>query len=358
MAYFVVDSQAVVHNIDFVKGMSKVPIIAVVKGNGYGLGLAWLSTLLRSRDINRFAITEPSDIPVLRKAVGDDAEILMLRSTALPEELATILASECKASIGSLQVADALEKTAKDMGLIAHAYLKVDAGLGRYGFFPSQVEDILTCYRLKHVHVDGIYAHFSRASQWNSNHTQTEYALFTNCIDRIEQAGVTVGIRHIANSPALFSFPETRLDAVRVGSAFTGRVLARKTEGLERAAFLQASVIDIKRFPKGTPMGYGGCYRTHRDTLAAIVPIGTQDGFGLQPTPTPTIPRALAMAKRALKKPRTFVKIDGRDYPVLGAVDMSLCMVDVTDHPVALGAVAQADVNPLMVPSNVERVYS
>lgn len=357
MAHFVIDSKAVAHNIDFVKKTARVPVIAVVKGNGYGLGLTWLAALLQSSGITRFAITEPSDIPALREAAGNAAEILLLRSTTLPEEVTAIVASGCAATIGSSQAAKILDDTATRLGIVAHAYVKIDIGLGRYGFFPNQMEEIIACYKLQHVQVDGIYGHFSHASQQNSNATHIELNRFNGCVDQIRHAKVNVGLRHIANSPALLNFPETHLDAVRVGSAFTGRVAARKANELKCASFLQAPVIDLKHFPKGTPMGYGGAYRTRRDTLAAIVPIGTQDGFGLQPAPVPTVPRALAMAKHALTNSHPAVQIGGRSYPVLGAVDMSLCMVDVTDCPVTRGATARADVNPLMVPSDVERIY-
>lgn len=357
MAHFVIDSKAVAHNIDFVKKTARVPVIAVVKGNGYGLGLTWLAALLQSSGITRFAITEPSDIPALREAAGNAAEILLLRSTTLPEEVTAIVASGCAATIGSSQAAKILDDTATRLGIVAHAYVKIDIGLGRYGFFPNQMEEIIACYKLQHVQVDGIYGHFSHASQQNSNATHIELNRFNGCVDQIRHEKVNVGLRHIANSPALLNFPETHLDAVRVGSAFTGRVAARKANELKCASFLQAPVIDLKRFPKGTPMGYGGAYRTRRDTLAAIVPIGTQDGFGLQPAPLPTVPRALAMAKHALTNSHPAVQIGGRSYPVLGAVDMSLCMVDVTDCPITRGATARADVNPLMVPSDVERIY-
>lgn len=357
MAHFVIDSKAVAHNIDFVKKTARVPVIAVVKGNGYGLGLTWLAALLQSSGITRFAITEPSDIPALREAAGNAAEILLLRSTTLPEEVTAIVASGCAATIGSSQAAKILDDTATRLGIVAHAYVKIDIGLGRYGFFPNQMEEIIACYKLQHVQVDGIYGHFSHASQQNSNATHIELNRFNGCVDQIRHAKVNVGLRHIANSPALLNFPETHLDAVRVGSAFTGRVAARKANELKCASFLQAPVIDLKRFPKGTPMSYGGAYRTRRDTLAAIVPIGTQDGFGLQPAPVPTVPRALAMAKHALTNSHPAVQIGGRSYPVLGAVDMSLCMVDVTDCPITRGTTARADVNPLMVPSDVERIY-
>ena len=49
--------------------------------------------------------------------------------------------------------------------------------------------------------------------------------------------------------------------------------------------------------------------------------------------------------------------IEGADYPILGVVDMSLCMVDVTDQPAHIGDRATADINPLMVNPRVLRIY-
>ena len=102
---------------------------------------------------------------------------------------------------------------------------------------------------------------------------------------------------------------------------------------LQRIGVLESAVIDLKHFPKGSSLGYHGTYRTKRDTLAAIVPIGTQDGFGLQVTPQPRFHQVLSTAKQCVLRKHATVAIEGVDYPILGVVDMSLCMVLAIERP-------------------------
>lgn len=126
---------------------------------------------------------------------------------------------------------------------------------------------------------------------------------------------------------------------------------------MQRIGVLESAVIDLKHFHKGSSLGYHGTYRTKRDTLAAIVPIGTQDGFGLQVAPRPRFHQVLSTAKQCVLRKHATVAIEGVDYPILGVVDMSLCMVDVTDQPAHIGDRATADINPLMVNPRVLRIY-
>ena len=144
---------------------------------------------------------------------------------------------------------------------------------------------------------------------------------------------------------------------MRAGSAFLGRVITAADTGLERVGILEAPVIDVKDFPADTPMGYGGAFRTKRATRAAIVPVGTQDGFGVQVKPLSDFHQVLAAGKRWMQKSSETVTIEGRPYPVLGVVDLSLSMVDVTDGEVAPGAVARIDINPLFLSARTPREY-
>lgn len=358
MTIFSIDTAAVQHNIALVQEKAGVPVIAVVKGNGYGLGLEWLARQAYEGGIRHFAITEISDIEALRGATGPDADILMLRSTAVPEEAAAIVRAGCIASLGSTAAARALSEAAQAQGVRARAHLKLDCGLGRYGFFPTDLDAIAACFEMPSVDIEGIYGHFSQAAAWwNKEASYRELEAFKACVAALEARGLDVGMRHMANSPALLNIPEATFDAVRAGSALTGRVVTDNDPGLKRVGFLEAPVIDLKHFPKGTPMGYGGAFATSRDTLAAIVPIGTQDGFGLQVKPLADFHQVLSAGKRFLKHDAETVAIEGREYPVLGVVDMSLSMVDATDAPVSVGDTAVVDLNPLMVSARVPRVY-
>ena len=230
--------------------------------------------------------------------------------------------------------------------------------MGRYGFAPQKIQAIASCFALDGLRVEGIYSHFSDASDLNHPETSAqELATFKQCVISLQDRGFDTGIRHMANSAGLFNVSNSALDAVRIGSGFTGRIITREENRLQRIGVLESAVIDLKHFPKGSSLGYHGTYRTKRDTLAAIVPIGTQDGFGLQVAPRPRFHQVLSTAKQCVLRKHATVAIEGVDYPILGVVDMSLCMVDVTDQPAHIGDRATADINPLMVNPRVLRIY-
>lgn len=358
MTIYSVDPHKVEQNIQTLQRKAGVGLIAVMKNNGYGLGLEWLAKIARDSGITQFAITELADIGPLREVVGSDADVLMLRSSALYEELKFVVENNCIATVGSDAAARALDLTAQRLGIQARAHLKVDTGLGRYGFTPQKIRNIASCFSLDGVRIEGIYSHFSDAS--NLKHPEIgarELSAFKRCVISLQNKGFDPGIRHMANSAGLFNIPNSTLDAVRIGSGFTGRVITREENGLHPVGTLESNVIDLKHFPKGSALGYHGAYHTKRDTLAAIVPIGTQDGFGLQVAPQPCFRQVLSTAKRLALHEHTTLVIEGIDYPVLGVVDMSLCMVDVTDQPVHIGDRATADINPLMVNPRVQRIY-
>ncbi|MCR2034852.1 alanine racemase [Adlercreutzia mucosicola] len=358
MGKYIINRAAIRHNAAAVQRAAGVPVIAVVKANGYGMGLEWMAATLHECGIRAFAITELSDIAPLQDAVGTDCDILMLRSTALTDEAAAIVGAGCIASVGSAAALGALSDAARAAGTVARAHIKVDVGLGRYGFSPDDLAGLEACFAADDVAIEGIYAHFPGASNLGDlEASRTQLARFVACCEALGARGHEVGMRHMANSPALFNLPEARLDAVRAGSAFLGRVITAADTGLERVGILEAPVIDVKDFPADTPMGYGGAFRTKRATRAAIVPVGTQDGFGVQVKPLSDFHQVLAAGKRWMQKSSETVTIEGRPYPVLGVVDLSLSMVDVTDGEVAPGAVARIDINPLFLSARTPREY-
>ena len=358
MARYLINEKIVQHNINTVLAAADSFVIAVVKGNGYGFGLEWMARTAYERGIRTFAVTEPTDIPLVRSATSPESDILLLRSTALASELDAIVAQDGIATLGSTNAAKALEEVAATRQTRARAHIKVDIGLGRYGFFPDQLDEIAACYQLPHVNITGIYGHFSQSAAWqNRQQSLLELSRFDEVIEALNDRGIAVEGAHLANSPGLFNIPEAKKYGVRIGSAFTGRVNTAENVGLLRAGRLEAPIIETKFFPRGTPLGYGGNFKTTRDTQAAIIPTGTHDGWGMQVTPLPNFHTVLSSGKRLVDKRYYSVDIKGHNYPVLGSVDMSLALIDITDAPVAIGDIAAIDINPLMVASHVERVY-
>ena len=135
-------------------------IYGVIKGNGYGLGLIPMARALWEAGITRFAVTEISEVKSLREAGFEDAEILMMRETELSEELEALLALDAIATVGCPETADAMEAVAAAADRKFPCHVKIDTGMGRYGFLPGDPESVAAVYRREGLDVRGIYTHF------------------------------------------------------------------------------------------------------------------------------------------------------------------------------------------------------
>lgn len=356
MSRYVIDKKLLEENIKYVKDKAGVDVIGVVKGNGYGFGIKEFAAILKDNGIKTFAVTEVDDIAELRQVIGD-CDILVMRSTGIEEEAKIIAENGCIGTIGSLNAAEVMDKVSENLGVKTKCHLKIDTGMGRYGFMPSQVEDAIKCYDFKNLEFTGAYTHFSSAFT-NEQLTKAQLELFKDTMEQIKKAGKDVGIIHASNSPALLNVEGVALDSVRIGSAFTGRVITKNKTGLNRIGYLEAEVIETKTVPKGYAIGYNGLYKTTRETKIAIVPIGHYDGFGLtKEKEIADFHSVLSQLKKYLKKQQLYVKINGRMYSVIGEIGLSHTAVDITDSDVKVGDTATVDISPLMVNPRIKRIY-
>ncbi len=357
MSRYVIDKAKLVENIELLKKKAGVPIIGVVKGNGYGFGIKEFTSVLKENGIETFAVTEVADIAPLKEIVGG-SKILVMRSTCVESEAEIIAKNGCIATIGSAQACRVMDEVSKRLGVKTKCHLKIDTGMGRYGFMPSDVDKAIECFKSENLEFIGVYTHFSSAFT-NTALTKAQQILFEDTVKQIEKAGYSVGTRHCANSPALLNVEDICLDSVRLGSAFTGRVITKSRLPLNRIGRLEADIVDIKTVPAGYSVGYNGSFKTARETKIAIVPIGHYDGFGLaKERERITLRSILSLVKQFLQKKRLTVEINGRQYPVIGDIGLSHTAVDITGSDIKCGDTASVDISPLMVNPRIERVYS
>lgn len=356
MSRYVIDKKALDENIELIKKKAGVELIGVVKGNGYGFGIVELTKILAQHDIKTFAITETTDLAILRETLNGE-DILVMRSTCIEDEALEIAKHNAIATIGSLESARVMSETGKKLGVTVKCHLKIDTGMGRYGFMPSEIEDAIKCYSYDNLEFIGAYTHFSSAFR-NHDLTKAQLTLFKDTMAKIKERVGEVGILHASNSPALLNVEDVCLDTVRIGSAFTGRVISRKKTGLNRLGSLEAGVVETKTVPAGYSIGYNGLYTTKRETKIAIVPIGHYDGFGLaKEKEIYDFRYVLSVFKRFLKKQQMYVKINGNIYHVIGGIGLSHTAVDITGSDVKVGDTASVDISPLMVNPRIPRIY-
>lgn len=131
MKAYVVEKEALSHNIELLQKMANgVPIWAVLKGNGYGIGVLPLARHLAEAGIDHFCVTEVREAELLRENGFEDASILMLRSTGDPAELNRLMDLRVILTIGSWETACAINAIAAERADVVEAHLKIDTGMG------------------------------------------------------------------------------------------------------------------------------------------------------------------------------------------------------------------------------------
>lgn len=334
------------------KRAGSVPIWAVIKGDGYGLGALPLAEALRENGIDRFCVTEVREAELLRQNGFENEPILMLRETVQREELERLLDAHVILTVGSTATAKCVNDIAATRADMAEVHLKIDTGMGRFGFLPEQIDEIIDLYRtMRCLTFGGIYTHFNCAFS-DEVLTRREFAEFRGVIDRLHAAGLETGIVHCCNSAAFLRFPEMHCDAVRLGSALLGR-MPFKTE-LQPIGYVQTQIEILRTLPTGHTTGYGALWRAKRDTPVAILPVGWYHGFNVSCKPDMSraadcLRSGLSAVKQLLHRRRVTVEINGKRCPVVGAIGMLHVAVDVSVVPCKLGDPAVMQINPLHV---------
>lgn len=355
MKVYIVEREDLIQNIRFLKKKAgDVPIWAVLKGNGYGIGLLPLARILSEEGINRFCVTEIREVQQLRENGFADEQILMLRSTADPAEIDQLLDLHAILTVGSYETAVAINGVAAQRADVAEVHLKVDTGMGRYGFLPNETEKMISIYQyMKSVAVSGIYTHFNCAFG-NDKLTRREYETFMDTVRSLQAAGYETGTVHCCNSSAFLRHPEMSCDGVRLGSALLGRLSFRHSFPLKKIGHAEATVEEIRWLPKGHTSGYGAAWKAKEATKIAIVGIGWYNGFGAERQNDvfrfrDSVHGVLKHLKNMLFRRSIIVTVNGHKCRVLGHISMVHTIVDVTDINCAVGDKVILQVNPLLV---------
>ena len=363
MKYLLIETEKIISNIECIReAAGDSEFIAVLKANAYGLGIRELYPILRQNNVRRLAVTEPDDAILLRQLGAQDEEIIILRSTACEEDIEKILQSCATASIGSYDAAVALNGLAEKQGISCDVHIKIDTGMGRYGFEPSEFDRIISVFRhMSNLNVTGMYTHFPGA-YIDAVKTRSQHEKFVELTEKVRNAGFDPGMLHDCNSAALFSCPIDRLDAVRVGSAIGGRMTAKGNFGLKKTGVMCSEIAEIRWLPKGHGIGYGSAFVTKKPMKVGIVPVGSTDGFGVEKARDTyrfrdCIRYALSDLLRLFRRRNIFVTVDGKKAKVLGHIGTTHTAVDLSNIDCTVGAEVRMDVSPMFVPERVERRY-
>ena len=364
-----INKQDLIHNIDIIKKLNKMEenlkspeIIAVVKGNAYGMGLVQFSEILIEQGIEFLAVATVEEAIELRKN-NIKCKILMLSSTAVKEDVEALLDNDIILTIGSKEALDVVEEIAGQKNIKAKVHLKIDTGFGRYGFVynePLKIVDAINS--TKNIQILGTFSHFSQSFFKDSKWTSIQYDRFLNTIENLQLNNIDTGMLHICNSSAFFKYPYMRLNAVRIGSAFSGRLLIPNIYGLKRIGVLKTKVAEIKILPKKFNIGYANTYITKKEQKVAIIPVGYQDGF-IMTTQDDCFRLIDHMRyiyndiKNIFKDNNFYIEINNKKYRVLGKVGMYNMVIDIKNDNINVGDEVLINTKMLYVDPKIKREY-
>jgi alanine racemase len=296
-------------------------VMAVVKADGYGHGMIPAARAALAGGADWLGVADLTEAVALRQA-GITVPVLGLMAFGEPDDA---IASGVDVTAGSPEFVAAIASAAARVGVPARLHLKADTGLSRGGAprdrWPQLIDAALDAQAGGLLQVVGVWSHFACADMPGHPSVAAQLAAFTQAVREAEKAGVAPEVRHIANTAAGLTVPESRFDLVRFGGALYGlSTLPGGAPGWLRPAMtLRARLAMVKRVPPGTGVSYGHRYVTARETTLGLVPLGYADG----------VPRAAAGL--------SLVSARNRRWPIVGTVCMDQFVVDFGDEPVTVG---------------------
>ncbi len=301
-----------------------VKLCAVVKANAYGHGAVAVAQCAIKAGADYLAVATVDEGIELRSA-GFTQPILILGLVPV-SAAAEVVANDLTQTVADFNLAKAICNAAINQDKIAKVHLKIETGMGRIGASLENIAELATCVSMMpNVEIEGAFSHFAEADSKDKSFVKEQLTIFNEALDKIQNCGVKLKIRHIAESAAILEIPEAHFDMVRSGIITYGLYPSDEVEHtikIEQAMKLCAKVTFIKKIKAGTSIGYGREFIAQRDSIIATLPLGYADGY-----------------IRAYKG--FHVEINGQLAPIAGRVCMDQVMVDVTDiKGVKIGDVA------------------
>ena len=317
-----INLDALGHNIRNIKEYTgNKEIMAVVKANAYGHGVALVAPELYRLGITRFSVSNIGEARELRELLPQ-AEILVFGGCEA-EWFGYITDLNLIQTVGDMEFARELSDWAVKNNKTVRVHIKADTGMSRIGI--ETAEEAAEIIAMPSLSVEGIYTHFACSDSLNaedSAFTEKQEKTLREIASAAEEKNIPV---YSQNSGGILYHPDFRGEIIRSGIITYGcmpNTAEKLPFPLTPVMTLKSQVCQVKTVPAGRSVGYGRTYVTDKETEIAVIPVGYADGYSRRLSGTGT------------------VYINGKRCPILGRVCMDQMMVDVTGAGVKTGDTA------------------
>lgn len=300
-----IDLSAIRHNLSVVREKIGVRpgIVAVVKANAYGHGLAKVAEAIAGL-VELFGV---ANVEEAHELTGLNRDILLLSPSA-PGERREVVARRCIATVSS--AAEAADFAG------GRVNFKVDTGMGRIGCWEENaLEELGAMLQMRNVEVHSISTHLPVPDE-DASYTLAQLNRFAELARKFRALAPAAKI-HALNSAGILGFPSHAQDLVRPGLMLYGSAYPAKFQHLLRPALRwKARVLLVRDVGPNRGVSYGRTFVTAHPMRIASLAVGYADGF-----------------PRQVSGRDAHVLIGGIRCPVLGRVTMDQILADVTRVP-------------------------
>lgn len=317
-----IDIRALVRNYQrIVERVKPMRVLAVLKANAYGLGVAAYARALADAGCGEFGVAEPYEAAELLGVLeGKNADVQIL-SSVLPDEVPSMVGAGVILPVTDLDAAKTISAASVRAGRTARVHIKIDSGMGRLGI-PARdaLKVVREVRRLPGLDIEGVFSHCPMAYEPKDPYTKDQIERFKSVVASLAEDGIRFRKIHIAASDAINNFPETAkapFTMVRTGINLHGSFdpNGRRELNVEPVLTLKTRVAQVRELPAGTTLGYGRTWCLAEPAKIATISAGYADGL------------PLALSNRG------FVFIGGVRCKVVGRISMDYTTVDVTHVP-------------------------
>lgn len=286
------------------------PIIAMVKGNCYGLGIETMLPLLIENELTTFGVTGIYEALEAKRVCPSSSVINFESATA--EEIDVLVRNETILSIMSFQDFKIIEKYIRRTPHKMQVIIKVNTGLNRWGCTMSETIKIAKeINRLNNVYLLGLVTTLTEKFKADLISIQQ--------VQRLKNELSSLGYDNLfisfASSQAICNLNINNYETVRTGISMFGIYPddeARKLRTIELTPVfeLKSRIALIRMVKRGDYLLYKETFRTPKNSRIAVIPLGYTHGYS-------------SLLKGAQ------VLIAGKRYPIIG-ISMSTILVDVS----------------------------
>lgn len=327
-----VSSSNLIRNYESLRRLAgpRTEVLAVVKANAYGHGLAGCARVLEDAGARWFGVTCVEEGVALRH-ICPEARILIMSGLS-PGEAATAIEHRLTPVVWERAHLQWLEAAARKCSLRPDdvpMHMEIDTGMSRQGVSPEEIESLLEHFAPESpLRLETLMTHFP--SPEDGEATRQQQGRFIEVAERIHKHGISFeNLSAGSSAAALQRDTADCIDTwvaqrglrriVRTGIALYGysplRAPLNPATTLNPVLAWKTRIASLRIIEAGTSVGYDATFTARRRTRLALLPVGYGDGLN------------------RLLSNQGSVLVRGQRAPIAGRISMDHTVADVTDIP-------------------------